>query len=232
VTESASPSVSPTPAATNSAVTTPEIGATATPLIGATSPSTESSPVASDRGGSTFILGEESVTVGDQVGGIVHIQDITPIPVYAGVTGLPAPEITVQGSTVTVVMPAVTPRLQPRDYQKVQQQLMKQRRMSAKKARAFIDNPDNLVVTYVFTYQRVSELRRFSLISSAHAADRKSSKKSRVTKVRSRQSTITLQRMPPGTFEGSYTVEVSLKKSRVIIAKSAPSSPTWFRVDG
>jgi serine/threonine protein kinase len=165
-------------------------------------------------------------------GEVVAIEELTPIPVFPGATGLPAPEVRSVGSTVTVVMPVVKPQLQPEDQKRALRLLVKRRGLSPRKAQALLENPDNLTVTYIFTFERTSEARRFSLISSAHAAEHKQSKKQRVTKVRSRHNSITLQRMPPGFYQGSYIVEVSLKRPRSMLGRSAPSSTTRFRVDG
>lgn len=218
----ATPSVGPssvatsTPPVTSSALVTVPVG-NPSPII---TPAADATPVQTPEVGASS-GGEE-----------VSIHDLTPIPVYPGATGLPAPNITAANNTVTVEMPRVKPQLQPRDQRRALVLLTKRRGLSAKKARRFLANPNNLVVTYVFTYERLSEARRFSLISRAHATDRRQSKKQRVTQVRSRRNTITLQRMPPGSYTGSYRVEVSLKKPRVVLGRSAPSATTRFRVTG
>jgi hypothetical protein len=137
------------------------------------------------------------------------------------------------GGVVEVRLPEVTPQLSPQDKKKAVRSLLKRnKRISRRKAEALLENPDNLIVTYIVQYSVLEEVRvsRFSLIESAHAAPKISNKKEKVNKLRTRNRTVALGRIHRGgAYRISYQVEIILKKPRVLIGTTRLSIPTVFK---
>jgi hypothetical protein len=153
--------------------------------------------------------------------------------VFPGASGLPTPQVTQVGDTLQIRFPEVTPRLAANDKKRAVRTLLKRnKRMSRKRAEALLDNPDNLMVTYIVNYSILEQARkrRFALIESAHATPLGSRRAVRKNKVRARSISVVLARIERGAlYRISYQVEISVKNPRTVIGTTRPTIPTVFR---
>jgi hypothetical protein len=151
-----------------------------------------------------------------------------PIVVGPGTTGLPAPAVIIAGDSVEVRMPDVSPQLSTAQRAKAIRDLQKKRRLSKNRAAEILDDPDNLVVTYIVYYLEVATSRRFALIQNAYA-DGPGQRASKVRQIRGRRNNVTLRNVRPGaSYRVYYTIEISLKKPRSVIGVSKPSAASTF----
>jgi hypothetical protein len=154
-----------------------------------------------------------------------------PIVVSPGSGRLPAPNVVVRPGEVEIEMPEVRPQLSLQQQSVMIRQLQKLRGISKNRAKQLLNDPSNIIVTYVIRYWEVSSPPRFSIIQSAHADD-SPGKGRKVKQLRTRLNRITLRNLRPGAAFGlSYSVELSTKRPRSRLGVTQSSLTVNFRVD-
>jgi hypothetical protein len=151
------------------------------------------------------------------------------LTISPGSAGLPAPEVMLSGQNMaSVILPDVSVRLTDAQRDRAMRLLMN-RGVSKQKAEKALNNPKNIITTYIVTLVAESaSVAARAVVLKARMVDSRGA--SSIRKLRSRRSRVSAGRLNPGTtYSVSYRVEISLKKPRVVLGVTKPSEATRFR---